>query len=438
MDMSQMERDSFGLEPQPTQEPVLRLEPTPEPESSSEPSGESKTFPGWKRSDSGQYGQGWYEVPAGYSVAEALSHSTPEPFKRQPVSDDSSGEESFSLRNFPDPEWERLGDRGRVSQLLFDAGLKSKAHRYTRCHRTAIPYDCVNLSCREKFFTRYHCDCRYCKYCGPLLFNELRGRYSDSISRFLEVQAKEGLLSGRALARLNFTMKSDGSLPTRKRIQAFNRAIRRTLKVAVPRAESRKLAYGVLWSDEFGYERKGRKKRRAAQGLNLHAHALYYGPRLNWTKVRDAWAESLRLESLEGQGFYATFLKGWQSNPGLAVKRALSHMLKYISKIPAETPERIAALEVAFNGVRRVHAGGLFYRLPKVEERLQVLHDQPLVCPCCGSGLARAGGCRPWESFPVEILQAEGRRDLGEVRRSKEQSHRDAVDAALRLYGDGP
>jgi hypothetical protein len=436
--MSQIERDSLRLEPEPIPGPEWGLELTSEAELGSGSPAEEAIFPGWKRSDSSRYGQGWYDVPSGYSVAEALSHFTPEPFNRQPAPDDAQEDEPFSLKNFPDPEWDRLGVRGRVAQLLFDSGLKSKAHRFARCHRTAIPYDCANLSCREKFFTRYHCDCRFCKHCGPLLFSELRDRYSDTISYFLGDQQKKGLLSGRTLARLNFTMKSDGSLPTRKRIRAFNRAIRRTLKVAVPRGESRKLAYGVLWSDEFGYERKGRKKRRAAQGLNLHAHALYYGPRLDWATVRDAWAESLRLEGLEGQGFYATFLKGWQSNPGLTVKRALSHMLKYISKIPAETPERIAALEVAFNGVRRVHAGGLFYRLPKVEERLQILHEQPLVCPCCGSGLVRAGGCQPWESFRVDILQAEGRRDLGEARRAKEQSHRDAMDAAIRLYGGGP
>jgi hypothetical protein len=385
-----------------------------------------------KRADPSRYGRGWFEIPPGFSVADVLSQHRLEPEKPQPAGGDGFCEEPFSLRKFGDPEWDYLGERGQVSKLLFEAGLKSKAYRFALCHRTGIPYDCRNRSCESKFYTRYHCDCRFCKYCGPLLFNQLRDRYSVPISCFLENQRSH---SGYTLARLNFTMKSDGSLPTRAMMQALNRAIRRTLKVAIPRGESRRLAYGVLWVDEFGYERRGRKKRRTAQGLNPHAHALYYGPRIDWARVRDAWSESLRLEGLDGQGFWVTFLKGWQRNPGLVVKRALSHMLKYVSKIPAETPERIAALEVGFNGVRRVHAGGLFYKLAKSDDHLQ---EDSLVCLDCGKPLHRADGCKPWETFPVDFLEGEGRRDLAEAWRVKNRVTRAAIEAALRLYGGGP
>ena len=409
----------------------FRLESPVAPSTATE-EGSRASFPGLKRLDPRRYGRDWYGVPSGYSVADVLSQHVPEPTKLQQVADDSSPEEPFSLRSFEDPEWDYLGERGQTSKLLFEAGLKSKAHRYAQCYRTAIPYDCQDSSCRSKFFARYHCDCRFCKYCGPLLFNQLRDRYSVPISRFLK--NRESHL-GCTLARLNFTMKSDGHVPTQVEIKAFNRAIRRTLKKAVPRDGSRKVAYGVLWSDEFGYEKRGRRKNRTAKGLNLHAHALYYGPVLDWYRVRDAWVESLKREGLEGQGFWATFLKGWKRNPGPAVKHVLSHMLKYISKIPAETPERIAALETAFNGVRRVHAGGFFYKLAKGDDHLQ---EAPFVCPDCGGRLGRADGCKPWETFPVGFLEMEGRRDLAEARRIKDRDFPAKVEAALRLYGGDP
>ena len=85
----------------------------------------------------------------------------------------------------------------------------------------------------------------------------------------------------------------------------------------------------------------------------------------------------------------------------------LAHLLKYVSKISAVTPKRVAAFEKAFSGVRRVHSMGLFYRLPKVPP------ERPC-CPHCGNEL--------FPLFPFEVrsivdLQAAGWRDLDEVRR---------------------
>ena len=49
-------------------------------------------------------------------------------------------------------------------------------------------------------------------------------------------------------------------------------------------------------------------------------------------------------------------------------------MLKYVSKPPAVTPERLASLIAAFDGARRVHSLGLFFgKKPKREKK---------ECPC--------------------------------------------------------
>jgi hypothetical protein len=77
----------------------------------------------------------------------------------------------------------------------------------------------------------------------------------------------------------------------------------------------------------------------------------------------------------------------------------------------AVSPERIAALEILFSGVRRVHALGSFYRLPQREKAL----DCPK-CPECGEKLPL--NLRAWhrsERRSVASLEAEGRRDYRAV-----------------------
>jgi len=44
----------------------------------------------------------------------------------------------------------------------------------------------------------------------------------------------------------------------------------------------------------------------------------------------------------------------------MGFRRALRHLLKYVSKPPVKPPAS-ARLEAAFSGVRRVHALGIFY-----------------------------------------------------------------------------
>jgi hypothetical protein len=88
-------------------------------------------------------------------------------------------------------------------------------------------------------------------------------------------------------------------------------------------------------------------------------------------------------------------------------------------KPAAVTGERIAALEVLFSGIRRVHALGGFYRLPKVQK--DVVNPR---CPKCGQDLPI--NLRAWhksERQSVADLEAQGRRDWRSVQKEIGRAH---------------
>jgi hypothetical protein len=152
----------------------------------------------------------------------------------------------------------------------------------------------------------------------------------------------------------------------------------------------------MLFVDEVGFEKRGRlpDALRVAHGLNLHAHGLYFGPRLEWARTRDLWMEITKAKfGVESRGFYISAVKRFAENPGRAIRWALNHMFKYVSKPPAVTRERLAALIAAFNGAKRVHSLGLFYgKKPKREQK-----DCP--CPKC-----RADGVVSTVCFELDFI----------------------------------
>jgi hypothetical protein len=89
--------------------------------------------------------------------------------------------------------------------------------------------------------------------------------------------------------------------------------------------------------------------------------------------------ESRRAFGVSSRGFYVKPVKGFKQNPEHAVRWALSHMLKYLSKPPAVSEERLVSLIAAFNGTRRVHALGLFSGR-KSEPSLE---KKSCACPNC-------------------------------------------------------
>ena len=330
-----------------------------------------------------------------------------------------------------DPIWDELDEREKAARLLGAMGFASKASRYRDCHVTAVPVDCV--ACQERYYSRYRCTLRYCHHCGPLHFSRIMARYREPITHFLTEQCSmQPSQRNRTLAMLTFTVRSYDRIPERSEPRQLNKLVRRwfrqifiiaeepesngsgsapeesTPEQKVQRRYQKVLENGTEWgcifAVETGHERPIKHPGRKADGWNLHVHVLYYGPYLDWDTGLRLWKG---LTSGDGQGFYIKQCPGWRKNPEQAVRRALVHHFGYIMKPAAISGERIAALEVLFSGVRRVHALGDFYGLPKPEE-----NPVNPRCPKCGHDLPI--NLRAWQKSErrgVSSLESEGRRD---------------------------
>jgi Arc/MetJ family transcription regulator len=380
---------------------------------------------------------GWYEIPSGHT----LNEYPPEYFKPPEfVEHEIDAEREKHLE--PDPYWAELGKRGEGAQALFDVGLKKKAYRYADCEVRAEKGECESFPGEHKFYKRYHCLNRFCEYCSRIHWGRLRRHYEPSLVIFLR---HHDMPSGYTLALVTLSMRCNGEVPTRKQVRAFNQAIRKTVRRAVRRIlkvraarsdewaasalKSRKATYGFLFSDEVGFETHGHipDSERKAHGLNVHGHGLLYVPfltdwREGWEIFRDTWREETqRIFGEESHGCYIEHLKGWQSNPVPAIKRALNYLLKYVSKCPYETMQRMAELELAFDRTRRVHAGGLWHGLKEPEPQ----HRGSGYCPLCKKEGRQSAlrfhrrllptGREIPEYWPVDALEADGYRDLEKV-----------------------
>jgi Zn finger protein HypA/HybF involved in hydrogenase expression len=237
-------------------------------------------------------------------------------------------------------------------------------------------------------------------------------------------------------------------------VKKFNGCVREAMVQAV----GARKGYGMLFVDEVGFETRGHlpNSQRVAHGLNLHCHGLYLGPPLenratcascrSFVKKRKAekkWdcfrcgsavcdvkpgrltqifmEETRRAFGVESRGVWIKAVKKFAEDSERAVRWALHHMLKYLSKPPAVTPERLASLIAAFHTARRVHSLGLFYgEKPKGEKR-----NCP--CPNCKAmGIVSAvsfegralsnGGCIP-RIVPIKDLLARGYVPLREAGR---------------------
>ena len=65
-----------------------------------------------------------------------------------------------------------------------------------------------------------------------------------------------------------------------ERVKRFNQAVR----FAIRKSLRSRSAYGFLFCDEVGFEKRGHlpDALRVAHGLNLHCHGLYFGPYVDW------------------------------------------------------------------------------------------------------------------------------------------------------------
>ena len=317
-----------------------------------------------------------------------------------------------------EPEWERFGFRGQVGKLLWARGLRKKAIRFVSCNKCARSGLCSRYPDEHKYFVPNGCEVVFCKECADEV---RRGLLLDYQAVILAAIAKlNGIPKGWVLAQVNFTMRSDGTEITPERVKKFNACVRAVMRATV----GSRNGYGMLFVDEVGFEKRGHlpDSQRVAHGLNLHCHGLYFGPRVDWEQTRDLWmAETMKAFGIESRGFYIRAVRGFAENSERAIRWALNHMLKYVSKPPAVTPERLASLISAFNGARRVHSLGLFYG----EKPEHKKGDCP--CPKCkamgiksvvgfeGRALPN-GGCIP-RLEQIESLRARGYVPLREAGR---------------------
>jgi len=320
------------------------------------------------------------------------------------------------------PEWEEenFGFRGQVAKLLFERGLKKKAHRFANCFRMGRPGVCSRYPFEHKFFKRHGCGVIFCKECGDLERWRLMVEYFPVVLAVVSERSPCGCLPlGWVLARLTFTLRSDGGEITSDQVKGMNEAAKRTVRKSV----GSRSGYGLLYCDEVGFETRGHILERKTGGLNLHLHGLYFGPYLDWEKTRDLWkAETRKQFGVESSGCWVGEVRVRGGDLQGAVRHALNHLLKYVSKPPAVSSERLASLIAAFDKARRVHGLGLFHgKKPKREK-------QDCQCPKCkavgvfsiisfeGQSLP-GGGCIP-RFAPVEDLIPEGYEELVAAGRS--------------------
>jgi hypothetical protein len=287
----------------------------------------------------------------------------------------------------------------RFANALGGVGLRVKAQRRRLCNHVGRVGVCTNTQCGGKFFAPFGCNTRFCPRCGPRLsaktFRQQFHRLRPIVDSLLRRR-------GYLLAKLDLTAKSLRRMPTPQEIHEFNNCIKRF--------RANLLTYLGLKTRDIGFARAFEFGQR---NTNLHAHCIWLGPRLPSPKAKGRnergvlsrmWEDACRGTAFEGS--FIASVKRAES-----FERALGHCLKYgLKHIPAD-PARAAALELAFNGVRRFQCGGAFFNAPKVESECKPDSG----CPTCQATL-EFSTC---SFFPRTVAVRWGFVDLGQARRAR-------------------
>jgi hypothetical protein len=275
-----------------------------------------------------------------------------------------------------------LGDRAGPNQeqarFTLGLGLTGKAQRIACCGRFGRRIACLGAE-PHPFYEPFNCGLRTCQRCAPLLARRLFERLS-----LLEMVVKER--RGWTLAQLDFTLLNTGLMPDAEIIRAANRAVKRTMHRLLRGVKG----WGFLWIDEFGFDNS-----------NLHVHGIYYGPYLPIEEISSVWTK-------ESGGSYRV----WITKIRKGFRPALWHHLGYVSKPPSNDPRRLAEVEAAFHGVRKVHTLGAFYA-PEFEDVTDLNAGGSQRCPRCNEYLVITSGY-----CAVSTLEAEGLRNVNDVRRA--------------------
>jgi hypothetical protein len=163
-------------------------------------------------------------------------------------------------------------------------------------------------------------------------------------------------------------------------VKKFNEDVKKTLKELMRGIKG----WGAIWCDEVGFN-----------NLNLHAHTLFYGPYIDQSRLAEVW------HKISGNDVV------YITKAHVSGAKALIHLLKYVSKLPADDPEIIGQLETAFHKRRRVHTLGVFYDF--AGDDTDNVNSEWKTCPHCGADLTRLPG-----TARIEKLILEGRTFVGD------------------------
>jgi hypothetical protein len=319
-------------------------------------------------------------------------------------------------------------------QLRRQTALRRKANRLANCGASGRRLDCRDRA-DHRFFGAFKCQCRYCRRCGAKSFIELFEKYRGLWPTVKNLLPASGYRSRVVIAQLDFTAVNLGRMTTPQEIREFNQDIRTCVKRCMRELDIKANHFGFLWCDEFG----GWNPKNDTYNTNLHSHGIYVGPHIPqellvkiWTAIRRSkdGAQVVWIKKQEIDNPVADFL-------GCAHQRfirALGHALKYTGKhVSRSDGARLADLEMAFHGVRRVHTMGLFYnadlccqsKCDRCDARCELMdghagghhcrhHGSENRCPLCDGRLMF-----PSDSgyATADVLRSEGRQELGEVRR---------------------
>ncbi len=309
-------------------------------------------------------------------------------------------------------------ERQKQQALAYDErpGLHRKAKRIALCGNLGKRQNCMAED-SHRFYRPCRCGCRYCPECGPAWF---RKKFSDllfALPPLIERLVSAGEKRGRrvVIARLDFTVRNTGTMPTPEQVRKFHRNIHRFWRAVERRFGIGRGEYGWAGCDEFG-----------GSNTNLHRHCVYIGPLLpqHGRDVKKLGYKNRRKKSgRAASGFSKHLLSdmwsevcGEEAHVSIKLSKdfpsALAHALKYPAKFLSQSnPERLADLEAAFHKTRRFSTGGAFYRLKALREPGEECALGS--CPICGARLAEV--VEGW--VPRAVLLSEGRSDVADVRR---------------------
>lgn len=293
-------------------------------------------------------------------------------------------------------------DRAMLAKAveMWDAGMSSGAVRQAQCSRIGWARQCKANG--HLWHQVFRCGLRFCPLCMSAvyesLFYEAVERLDSVANRVVPDWPATGKCPRRVIAKIDFTIRNNGEMPSAEKVRWFNRAIRRFFARLARQNHWKKGEWGAAWCAEFG-----------PGNTNLHAHAVFCGPFVQ-QKNREAsalWSAVI--------GEYAIL----SVKAAKSFRHALRHAIKYPAaswKYFSASPERLASLEKAFYTVKRFHTIGAFYNPPsdvKVAPTTLVPYDK---CPICESRLEELRDLR-WRS--LHELMRMGSKDLGAWQRNE-------------------